>query len=67
MTVSDKLNKLLVLSATNKLDFNFEKVEDTNSIEITENCVIVKIADYEDNKLLSLLDDKITELENLFK
>jgi hypothetical protein len=71
MSISDKLNEILIFCANKKIDFNLTKEGSNNKIEYTEESTNKKlniiIGDLEDKNLFNLLDDKLKELKNLFK
>lgn len=67
MTTSEKLNTILKIASTKKLEFVLEKEGSTNSVDIQTDKVTINIGDIDDKKLDELLDKKIEELQQLFQ
>lgn len=68
--IDEKIYELLNFCFTNKIEFMFQKEENENYINIktTPNIsVVLNISDPDDKNLGKLLDDKLVELNQLFK
>lgn len=68
--IDEKIYELLNFCFTNKIEFMFQKEENENyiSIKTTPNIsVVLNISDPDDKNLGKLLDDKLVELNQLFK
>jgi hypothetical protein len=67
--MTDKLNKLFEVCGVNNFEFTYQKEGDKNFIthSLNPNVILVNIINIEDVDLEKLLDDKIKELEEIFK
>ena len=67
--MNEKLNKLFKVCGINNFEFTYQKDGEKNFINhsLSPNKILVNISDVEDVELEKLLDDKIKELEELFK
>ena len=67
--MTDKLNKLFEICGINNFEFTYQKEGDKNFIthSLNPNVILVNIISIEDADLEKLLDDKIKELEEIFK
>lgn len=70
MSISSKLNQLLIICAKQKVEFHFGKEGSANRIYFSgppDNKLDINIGDVDDEELESYLDAKIKELEDFFK
>ena len=67
MSTTEKLNTLLRIASTNKIEFFLEKEGDTNFINLQEGKITVNIGNIDDKQLDELLDSKIEELNQFFQ
>jgi hypothetical protein len=67
--MTEKLHHLLKITSSNNFEFTFQKEGDNNYImySLSPNSIIVNIVNPDDLNLNQLLDDKIEELQKLFK
>ena len=67
MATTEKLNTILRIASTNKIEFILEKEGDTNFINLQEGKITVNIGNIDDKQLDELLDSKIKELNQFFQ
>lgn len=68
--IDEKIYELVNFCFTNKIEFMFQKEENENYINIktTPNIsVVLNVSDPDDKNLGKLIDDKLVELNQLFK
>jgi hypothetical protein len=68
--ITQKLMEILLFCGDNKVLFNLTNTESENNVEIVlepEKTFNVSISNFEDQSLLPLLEQKFTELNNLFE
>ena len=67
--MTDKLNKLFEICGINDFEFTYQKEGDKNFItyELEPKKILVNISNLEDDELDKLLDEKISELKEIFK
>jgi hypothetical protein len=68
--ISNKLNDILIFCSKHRMIFTFQKEGEVNFIDISndsEKKVVINICNIDDENLNNLLDEKIEELNQLFK
>lgn len=68
MPIHEKLTEMMILCGKNDVKFTIQKEGETNSITLSDDMTLtINFTDYTDKNFEKLIDDKLTELKNLFQ